>query len=53
MKYNQDGGMKKREKHFLFPTQDMGAKNQNGGSVSVVLYFLEMGESMSLKVYQP
>jgi hypothetical protein len=27
MKYRQDaGGKKKREKHFLFPSQEMGAK---------------------------
>jgi hypothetical protein len=25
------GGEEKRKKHFLFPTQEMGAKTQNGG----------------------
>jgi hypothetical protein len=32
-------GKKKREKHFLFPTLDMGAKTQNGGSQLLVLYW--------------
>jgi hypothetical protein len=32
-------GRKKREKHFLFPTQEMGAKTQNGGLQLVVLYW--------------
>jgi hypothetical protein len=36
-----------REKHFLFPTQEMGAKTQNGGLVSVVLYSPGMRESTS------
>jgi hypothetical protein len=31
-------GGKEREKHFLFPMQEMGAKTQNGGPQFLVLY---------------
>jgi hypothetical protein len=34
-----------KEKHFLFPMQEMGAKTQNGGLVSMVLYFFKRRES--------
>jgi hypothetical protein len=33
------GGEEKREKHFLFPTQEKGAKTQNGGPQLLVLYW--------------
>jgi hypothetical protein len=36
-------GRVEKEKHFLFPMQEMGAKNPNGGSVSVVLLSPRIG----------
>jgi hypothetical protein len=33
------GGRRKIEKHFLFPTQEIGGKTQNGGPQLLVLYW--------------
>jgi hypothetical protein len=41
---------REKKKDFLFFMQEIGAKTQNGGLVSVVLHFLGMGEYKSSEV---
>jgi hypothetical protein len=41
---------RKRKKNFLFLTLEIGTKNQNGCSISVVLYSPGIGESRSPEI---
>jgi hypothetical protein len=44
------GGEWRERENFLFPMQEMGAKTQFAGFVSIVLYFTGMEESKSPEV---
>jgi hypothetical protein len=47
VKFSRKGtvGRKEREKHFLFPKQEMGAKTQTGGPQLLILYWRAGGNT--------